>query len=299
MARRYSGPHSPRPTPGATPPPPDAPPPLRSARPTRVGARVNMLFLAPLPLAIRAFQSEPGVMAGTLGGLGLLLAAAWLTREGLIAEEAYEARTVARRPAIPRKIFASVLTGAGLGLGSLPTAADPLAPVVFALAGAVLHSLAFGLDPLRDKGAEGIDPLHADRVARAVDEAEKTLAAMADAIARAQDRALQDRVDRLAAAARRLFRTIEADPRDLTAARKDIGVFLRGARDATVKFADLWTRNRDAAARADYERLLADLEAHFDRRAQAGDGVFDDRAELNALGQAHRVVGHAFDAAIG
>ena len=38
---------------------------------------------------------------------------------------------------------------------------------------------------------------------------------------------------------REMFRTVEDDPRDLTAARKYLGVYLMGARDATTKFADL------------------------------------------------------------
>ncbi len=37
-------------------------------------------------------------------------------RDGVRAEDAYNERKVARRPAIPRKIFASVLTGVGVGL---------------------------------------------------------------------------------------------------------------------------------------------------------------------------------------
>ncbi len=47
-----------------------------------------------------------------------------------------------------------------------------------------------------------------------------------------------------------LFRTVEGDPRDLTAARKYLSVYLMGARDATVKFADLYAQNRNTKARA-------------------------------------------------
>ena len=47
---------------------------------------------------------------------GLLILAAWLTREGIIAQEAYDARKIARRPAMPRKIVASLLTGIGLAI---------------------------------------------------------------------------------------------------------------------------------------------------------------------------------------
>ena len=80
---------------------------------------------------------------------------------------------------------------------------------------------------------------------------------------------MRRRVDRFAAAARGLFRTIEGDPGDLTAARKYLSVYLMGARDATVKFADHYAQTRDAGARADYEALLTDLETTFAQKTTA------------------------------
>ena len=47
-------------------------------------------------------------MLGDLGGFAGLMLSAWLLNEGLRAEEAYDARAVARPPAIPRKLFAAV-----------------------------------------------------------------------------------------------------------------------------------------------------------------------------------------------
>ncbi|MCW8843463.1 MAG: hypothetical protein OQK00_08620, partial [Rhodobacteraceae bacterium] len=112
MAQRYGGKHSPNTTPNTAAPAPS----FQGARRTRAGGRVNLLFIAPLPLIWQAFGNGPVAMALNLTALGLLLLAAWLTREGLLAEEAYEARKVARRPAVPRKMLGSVLTGAGLAL---------------------------------------------------------------------------------------------------------------------------------------------------------------------------------------
>ena len=150
---------------------------------------------------------------------------------------------------------------------------------IFAGLGVVLHFLAFGPDPMRDKGAEGIDAFQSDRVARAVGEAEKHLAAMSDAILRAENRALERRVESFQATVREMFRTIEDDPRDLTGARKYLSVYLRGARDATVKFADLYGRTRDEDARRDYVALLDDLEANFS--AQTEKLLTDNRTDLD------------------
>ncbi len=116
-------------------------------------------------------------------------------------------------------------------------------------------------------------------LARAVGEAENHLKAMKDAVLRAGDRTVETRVDRFQDTARDLFRTVEEDPRDLTGARKWLGVYLLGARDATVKFADLYSRSRDAQARADYIALLDDLEQGFaDRTAKM---LLDDRSDLD------------------
>lgn len=285
MAQRFGGKYSPNgPAPRPQPPqrvgdPGDGPHPFDGRRRTRAGSRANMLFFVPLVFLVGAFSGDPGRLILSLGALGTMLLAAWLTREGIFAHEAYDARRVARRPALPRKILGSLLTGAGLALGTLAGSEGALFAGLFAVIGAGLHLLAFGPDPLRDKGMEGIDAFQTDRVARAVDEAEKRLSEMKDAILRAGDRGLEARVDRFAQTARGLFRTIEGDPGDLTAARKYLSVYLAGARDATAKFADFYAQNRNAAARADYEALLDDLETTFASRTT--DLLENNRTDLD------------------
>lgn len=278
MTQRYGGKYSP----GDTPTPdPDSmkPRPMQRARRTRAGGRVNLLFLAPLPLIWQAFGNGATAMALNLLALGTLLLAAWLTREGLIAQEAYDARKVARRPALPRKILGSVLTGLGLAIAGYGAAGGLAAPLIYLVVGAALHLFAFGPDPLKNKGMEGIDQFQTDRVARAVGAAEQHLAEMSEAMARAGDRQMTQRMEQFQTTARDLFRTVEEDPRDLTAARKYLSVYLMGARDATVKFADIYARTRDAQARHDYAALLDDLEQNFAARTRKM--LVDDRSDLN------------------
>lgn len=277
MAQRFGGEFSPKGKPD-TAAAQGAQGGFQGARRSRAGGRVNVLFLAPLPLAWRAFMSGPTGLLLNLVALGALLLAAWLTREGLLAEEAYEARKVARRPALPRKIVASLLTGIGLGVAGYAATGGIAAPLIYAVLGTVLHSFAFGIDPLKDKGMDGVDLFQTDRVARAVDEAEKHLQAMTDAIKRAGDRGIETRLSQFQATARQLFRTVEEDPRDLTAARRYLSVYLLGARDATQRFADIYSRNRDAAAKADYEALLDDLEKNFAARTEKL--LLDDKSDL-------------------
>ncbi|MBF9060626.1 hypothetical protein HKCCSP123_15700 [Rhodobacterales bacterium HKCCSP123] len=254
-------------------------PSFKGRKPMRHGAKLNLMFvLALLPL-VTAFFQPVTAMAADLLGAGAMMLSAWLTRDGVRAEDAFNERKVARRPAIPRKIFGSVLMGVGVGLvvfgGQWNIAA---AVVVGAIAGA-LHLGAFGLDPLADKGLEGMDRHQTDRIARKIEEAEGVLGQMTDAIKRARDRQLEARVAAFEETARAMFRQVEADPRDLAGARRYLGVYLQGARDATVQFADLYARNREPQIRADYTAFLDDLETNFAKRTRAM--LTDDRTDFD------------------
>lgn len=242
---------------------------FRGQRPARVSAGARFLYLAPLPLLLAGIgeirQGDPVGMVAELGAFAALMLGAFLLNEGIRAEAAYDARKVARPPAIPRKFFAAVL--AGLGVTAAAWSGEQAGGVIGAsVMGALAfgtHVLAFGLDPMKRKGLEGASEFETERVALAVDKAEGILREMTGAAARFGDRGLEARVESLAGSAREVFRAVEEDPRDLNRARKFMSVYLMGARDATIKFADIYARDRDADARGKYEALLGDLETSF------------------------------------
>ncbi|MFX0544232.1 5-bromo-4-chloroindolyl phosphate hydrolysis family protein [Roseovarius sp. S1116L3] len=266
MAQRFGGKYSPdgdsKASGGAKP---------RSAARPRVdpaGARANLMFV---PAAVVLFASLASGAAGLAFGAAsaaVLALSAWLLRGGLRAEAAYAERKVARRPGIPRKLFSSGLAGIGIALAALSGDGSVIAAALYGIVTTGLHIAAFGIDPLRDKGMEGVDTFQQDRVARTVREAEALLTQMSDAILRARDRRLEERVAQFQETVRTMLRTLEDDPRDLSAARRYTGVYLMGARDATIRFADLYSRSQDAAARADYLALLDDLEQNFSAKTQ-------------------------------
>jgi len=276
MAQRFGGKYSPdgKPAPKAPGPPQS----YRNAQVDPVGVRANLMFVPPAILTLLSLNDGATGLALGLTGAGLWTGGAFLLREGLKAETAFAARKVARKPALPRKILAALLAGGGAALAAWKAEPGILIAAIYAAATAGLHLAAFGIDPLQDKGTEGADDFQQSRVARAVDEAEESLAAMTDAALRARDREVEARVVQFQAVARDLFRTVEKDPRDLTAARKYLTVYLQGARDATVKFADIYARSQDAQARADYLALLDDLEQNFAARTRKM--LVEDRADL-------------------
>ena len=243
------------------------------------GKKAYMLFVPGVLLAFLSLNEGALDLAIGLFSAAVLSLAAWLTREGLKATAEYDARKVARRPAIPRKLFGTVLTGIGIAAASMTNDGSIVAAVLYGIVAGGLHTIAFGIDPLRDKRMEGVDTFQQDRVAKVVDEAEAHLAAMHDHISNIGDRHLENRVEQFQAMARKMIRTVEEDPRDLTAARKFLSVYLMGARDAAAKFADLYKRQRDEDARKNFEELLTDLEGNFAARTEKM--LLDDRSDMD------------------
>ncbi len=278
-AQRFGGKYSPgasRAEPGAPPPKPFA---GRAA--ARVSVRARLMYLLPAPLLFAALgaigRGAPAEMLTELGGFAGLMLSAWLLNDGLRAEAAYQARAVARPPSIPRKLFAAVLTGGsvfavgfpGLGLGA----------AAFGLVAGLAQLAAFGLDPMKAKGIAGVDDFAAERVAKAIDQAEGLVREIIAGAARIGDNRLEGRIERLCDQAREVFRAVEQDPRDLTRARTFLSVYLRGLRDATLKFADLNARARDRDVQAKYEALIGDLETSF--TAHRTDLLADNRSDLD------------------
>ena len=287
MARRFGGHYSP----GRTPRDGDAagraekaPAARRSGgfagrQPDTYSARPNFLFLTALPLLFTAFSQGALGMAADFAAFGVLILAFWLLREGLRAEAAYVRRPVARRPAIPRKTFALVLTAAGAALAAWRPGEGLGAPLIYGALAGVLHGAAFGFDPMRDKGAAtAAERAERDRMEAKLGQARATLRAIETAAAGLGDREIALRVAGFGDAAQAMFRQIEKDPRDMRAARRYLGVYLSGALAATEKFAALPSAARTGAARDEYLALLGDLESSF--AAQSERLLFDDRSAL-------------------
>ncbi|OCX66704.1 hypothetical protein BFP70_00660 [Thioclava sp. SK-1] len=271
MAKRFGGKFSPN---AQTAPRRDATqadiPAERLPRPEHpLEGRPFWIMLCSAPLLLGAFGDGATALALSLISFALVAGGAYTLREGLRAQAEFNARRVARRPVLPRKILGAVLMGCGLAAGAQDPSMGMVGVGLTGVIGTALALLAFGTDPMRDKGMEGIDPFQQDRVARAVEIGEDHLRAMQDAITRANLPRMNSRIEVFATHARDLFRAVEDDPNDLTAARRYMGVYLEGARDATVKFADHWAQTHDPQALTAYDALLTDLEANFTARTRS------------------------------
>ena len=257
--------------------------PFRGRPAAKVSILARLMYVWPLPLLLTGIgaMGRPVEMIRELGAFAVLILAAWLLNEGIRAKNEYDARKIARPPAIPRKMFAAILVGAAVTVAAYSglTALSPISAGLVGIVASAAHLIAFGFDPVKKKGMTGHDDFASERAASAIDKAEVTVRETLDAARRIGDRQLEGRVERLMASAREVFARVEEDPRDLPRARKFMTVYLAGARDATAKFADVYSRSKDADARAKYESLLSDLETNFaDKREQL---LLDDRTDLD------------------
>lgn len=244
----------------------------------RLAGRPKWVTIAASPFLLTAFFQQPIGMVSDLLAFGLVAAGMWMTGEGLKAEAVYETRRIARRPAFPRKLFGGIIAALGFGIGA--AAPDAIAGAgLIGITALVLHWMAFGADPMRDKGIAAEGDFQQSRADRMIAEGEDHLAQMQQAIARTGDRRLQARVGRFATTVEDLFERVRANPGDLSAARRYMGVYLMGARDATEKFANLYLHTRDMDTRRAYETFLDDLEKDFS--AQSDKLLAGNRADLD------------------
>jgi len=225
------------------------------------GRRLGLALAALGPLAFAAVGhalGHPAALAVDLAAGAMVLAGLFLLGEGLRAEDEWLARPSARRPRLPLKLAAALLVGLAAALAAMATAGFGVAAALGALV-ASLHVAAFGADPLRDKVAPGAEPGaalraagHAARGRQALTEIEATVEALGDpALARA--------AERLGAAVRHLLDLLDSQPETLVLLRAHAGPILTGARDATLRLAELWPGAGRAAAREEWIVFAADL----------------------------------------
>ncbi|MEL6196329.1 MAG: 5-bromo-4-chloroindolyl phosphate hydrolysis family protein [Pseudomonadota bacterium] len=235
----------------------------------RPDPRARLMYILPAPLLVAAITA---IIGGNLANTGFavagfagLMASAWLANEGVKAERAYNARAVARRPAIPRKLMSAPLSGIGVACAQMAQSEPSIAAAIgFGLFALACHLVTFGIDPLSHKGID-LSDAEINRVAGAIEEADKTLTEIQDYARQIGDREIGERLASLGDEVRGLLHRIEADPSDLGRARRYLSVHLVGAHEATRKYAEAHDQLDDPQLRADYIELLGELEASFAR----------------------------------
>jgi 5-bromo-4-chloroindolyl phosphate hydrolysis protein len=291
-AKRFGGQYSPqgsRPADGAAQSP--KPNKFRGKSAASVDVRSILMFFFPTPLlfaALSALSNGAAVrMLILLAAYACLMLGAWLLREGQKAHIAFDERAIAKAPAFPRKLFAAGLAGIGVCIaafmsrssgGVLEFGGNVISALLFGGLAIVTHIASFGIDPMKSKGFDEIGAGELDRVHDAIDKAESKLKSIEDLAHKLRDREIDDKVSALNATVRDMIKMVEEDPRDLSRARRYLGVYLKGAEEATRKYADNHERLNDPEIRREYLDMLGDLEQSFTRGKETL--LLDDRTDL-------------------
>ncbi len=268
---------------------------FRGRKASAVDWRAVVMFILPTPLllgALGAIGSGAAVhMLMLLAAYACLMLSAWMTNEGQKAQAAYDEREIAQAPSAPRKLIGAALAGIGVFLGTfigagasglLEFGGQYITSTIFGIAAAAAHVVAFGPDPMKPKGLSGVAGIHAaelERVTTAIDKAEGKLKRIEEMARKLRDREIEGRVGELNQTVRQMIAMVERDPRDLSRARRYLGVYLQGAEDAMRKYAEQAEHNAQAPGiREEFLGMLTDLEESFTRGKETL--LLDDRTDL-------------------
>ncbi len=246
---------------------------------------LNVLFLAAFPLVLWLFHGSLTGIATALLEMGLLSLALRLISRGQDIQRGYDLVPVCKAPRLPRKLVGSLLIGLVvliLAGHHFPTASLPL---MLACVATGLSLTAFGMDPLKDKGADNPELLNRIAAEHAWDEADNILSQITDRIALFDDADLTLKSDATRAMVMRLMRSFGTDPKDLFRISKLVNKFSDILRTETDRLEAAWHGDDHLFARQRFvlklEVLSESFEAHArDGSQRSGRDAFDLEADL-------------------
>ena len=209
-------------------------------RPSGKGWLLLFLPFAAVPATIIAFAKENLMgIAVNAGGYALFIFAAWLMRQGALAEAEYHNSRISRPPKWPLKTFAAVVAALATGMiAHLGAAHSPWMAAAFALGALLGMYLTYGFDPRARKTVAASGAYSADEIIETIDNAKQTIARIEQANGRIQNHEFNSRIQRICEVAGSILTMLEEDPRDIRRARKFLNVYLDGARQVTEGYAD-------------------------------------------------------------
>lgn len=247
----------------------------------RDSARARRIPWFGLPFLFAAFGSlatgSPGQMLAFLGAWALLALGSHLIVEGQKAQEAYDARSLAAAPSLPRKLLGSLAVGLGVGLAGVVAFGFFSGAAVGLVAGA-LSAFVFGADPMRAKGDATISDVSISDLDAALTEARGKVAALEGVARNLKDRSLATPLREIGDQTQLILKRIEEDPGDLRRSRKFLKVYLDGVLEAARKY-ERAQANVDPEMEWKFRKLLRDMRQvaaeHYDKL------LHDDRTDLD------------------
>jgi hypothetical protein len=246
---------------------------------------LGVLFLAAFPLVLWLFQGSAVALLSAVLEFALLAMALRLIAQGQAVARAYDAARVARRPKLPRKLIGSALIGVAVLILAGHQFPTVLWPMVCGLTASGLSVLAFGLDPLRDKGFDDPAELQRLRDKALMTEVETTLAEVVSRVAGLNDADLTRRSQAAIETVLRLMRASAQEPFQLDQLRKPLTTVTRILGEEVMRLESDWEGTQHPFARRRYVAKLSLLVEKFQDLAfrggvRVGRDAFDMEADL-------------------
>lgn len=179
---------------------------------SRFDSGLNVLFLSAFPLLLWLFKGSFSGIATAVAEIWILSVALRMISMGQRIQDDYDAAPVAQRPRLPRKLLGSVLIGLMVMILAGHLFDALLLPLLVGLLGTALSVLAFGIDPLKDKGAVDPATVRSMETDALIEAAETRLADIAETVASLGDAELLRRTEALRLMALRYLRVSAGRP---------------------------------------------------------------------------------------
>lgn len=191
-------------------------------QPPEFDSSLNILFLAGFPLVLWVLQGDTTGMLTAFLLMGLLSLAVRLISAGHRAQTRYDAQLLAHRPKLPLKLMGAVVIGVMVFVLAGHHFAELSIPAALGASAMLLCVLAFGLDPMKDKGVNDaalVQKLEAQTLRQ---QAEAALTQVTDRIALLGDAEITRQTEATRSMIRRIVRALSDTPKDLARILKPV-----------------------------------------------------------------------------
>jgi 5-bromo-4-chloroindolyl phosphate hydrolysis protein len=231
-------------------------------------ARALALFILPFPLlmaiAAAAFATDGSRIAWAAGALACFWTAGAATWQSLAVEARYRRGMRAELPAVPARLFGTVLTAAGCAAAATAGGQPPIGAAIVAAMGAAGHLCFYGRDPRSHRFAiSTVDGVDSTAVKRQLEDAYQRLRRIEASARTITVREFCDRLDRIIAIGHRILQQIERDPRDASRVRRFLNLYLDSTERITAEYALTHRQVRDASLDQNFRQLLLEMETTF------------------------------------
>lgn len=248
-------------------------------------AGLSVMFLAAFPLVLWLFQGSIFGVATAVLDILLFIIALRFIAGGQRVHNAYNLAQMAKRPKLPRKVIGSVLIGVVVFILAGYQVATPVAPIALAVSATSLSLLAFGFDPMRNKGLDNPELLNQMAAEHAWDAAEDALTQITNRVAQLADADLTFKTEAVRNMVLRLMRSFGTEPRNLARIEKLVSKLTEILRAEAEHLQADWHSDNHLFARKRFVLKLQVLSESFESHAREGSvrngrDVFDLEADL-------------------